>query len=275
MTFPSFPTSSVRGASSVREAFPVRETSSLRDAFAILAGLGGPFLAALLLLPLRASVTHTNLALLLVVVVVAVSALGNRFAGALAALSAAAWFDFFHTEPYQSFHIQGRADVETAVLLLVVGLVVSQLAARGRTLGRAALADASHLERLHGVTRLARHSTDADEVVQRVRRELVDVLDLQACRFVHGASTGDPARLEPDGSVTVPGWIWDLERQGWPYEEIELPAVVHGRSRGRYVLTPAPGAVPPPLEARLVAVDLAVQAAAALDGAPAPGAVRP
>ncbi|MFB7450142.1 DUF4118 domain-containing protein [Streptomyces sp. NPDC056194] len=268
MTFPSLSTSSVR------ETFTLHETFSARDVFAVLAGLVGPFLAALALLPLRASVTPTNLALLLVVVVVAVSALGNRFAGALAALSAAAWFDFFHTEPYQSFHIQDRADVETAVLLLAVGLIVSQLAARGRTLGRAALADATHLERLHGVTRLTRHGTDADEVVQRVRQELVDVLDLQTCRFVHGASTGDSARLEPDGSVTVPGWIWDLERQGWPYEEIELPAVVHGRSRGRYVMTPAPGAVPPPLEARLVAVDLAVQAAAALDGDPAPDAVR-
>ncbi|MFI8917298.1 DUF4118 domain-containing protein [Streptomyces sp. NPDC053513] len=247
---------------------------SARDTFAVVAGLVGPFLTALILLPLRASVTHTNLALLLVVVVVAVSALGNRLAGALAALSAAAWFDFFHTAPYQSFHIQDRADVETAVLLLAVGLLVSQLAVRGRTLGSAALADASHLERLHGVTRLARLSTSADEVVQRVRRELVDVLDLEGCRFAHGESTGGTARLEPDGSVTVSGWIWDLERQGWPYEEIELPAVVRGRSQGRYVMTPAPGAVPPSLEARLVALDLAVQAAAALDDAPAAAARR-
>ncbi|SED93635.1 hypothetical protein [Streptomyces sp. TLI_105] len=139
--------------------------------------------------------------------------------------------------------------------------------------GLAALADASRLERLHGVTRLTSLGAPADEVVQRVRQELVDILDLEACRFVYGGTTGGSARLEPDGSVTVPGWIRDLERQGWPYEEIELPAVVRGRSRGRYVMTPAPGSVRPPLEARLVAVDLAVQAAAALDDAPV-GAVR-
>jgi K+-sensing histidine kinase KdpD len=38
-----------------------------------------------------------------VVVVVAVAATGNRVAGALAALSAATWFDFFFTLPYPGF----------------------------------------------------------------------------------------------------------------------------------------------------------------------------
>ncbi|GGY11379.1 DUF4118 domain-containing protein [Streptomyces tanashiensis] len=89
--------------------------TSLRDAVAMSAAVLAPFLMGLALLPLRTSLSHTNLAL--VVVVVAVSALGNRFAGALAALSAVAWFDFFPTEPYRSFHLQDRADVETAVLL--------------------------------------------------------------------------------------------------------------------------------------------------------------
>ncbi|MFH8839039.1 DUF4118 domain-containing protein [Streptomyces sp. NPDC017868] len=237
----------------------------LRDTAAVAAGVLAPFAAALALLPLRTSVTHTNLALLLVVVVVAVSALGNRFAGALAALSAAAWFDFFHTVPYQSFHIQDRADAETAVLLLSVGLIVSQLAAYGRTMRRVAVSDATHLERLHGTTRLTRVSTSSDDVVRRVRQELVEVLELRACRFEYGMLIGRPPRLDPDGTVRVDGWIWDLEQQGWPDGEIELRAIVHGRYQGRFLMTPGPGSVPPPLEARLVAADLAAQAAAALD----------
>ncbi|MFE7512344.1 DUF4118 domain-containing protein [Streptomyces sp. NPDC057540] len=237
----------------------------LRDTVAVAAGVLAPLVAALVLLPLRTSVTHTNLALLLVVVVVAVSALGNRFAGALAALSAAAWFDFFHTEPYQSFHIQDRADVETAVLLLVVGSVVSQLAAYGRTMKRVAVTDATHLERLHGTTRLARSSTSSGDVVRRVREELVEVLELRTCRFEYGTLMGRPPRLDPDGTVKVDGWIWDLERQGWPEGETELRALAHGRYQGRFMMTPEPGSVPAPLEARLVAADLAAQAAAALD----------
>ncbi|MGW4700528.1 DUF4118 domain-containing protein [Streptomyces sp. NPDC004285] len=237
----------------------------LRDTVAVAAGVLAPLVAALVLLPLRTSVTHTNLALLLVVVVVAVSALGNRFAGALAALSAAAWFDFFHTEPYQSFHIQDRADIETAVLLLVVGSVVSQLAAYGRTMKRVAVTDATHLERLHGTTRLARSSTSSGDVVRRVREELVEVLELRTCRFEYGTLMGRPPRLDPDGTVKVDGWIWDLERQGWPEGETELRALAHGRYQGRFMMAPEPGSVPAPLEARLVAADLAAQAAAALE----------
>ncbi|MFB7591390.1 hypothetical protein [Streptomyces sp. NPDC056169] len=117
----------------------------------------------------------------------------------------------------QSFHIEDRADIETAVLLLVVGLIVSQLAARARTMKRVAVTDATHLERLHGTTRLARSGTSSsDDVVQRVRHELIDVLELRACRFEYGTLIGRPPRLDPDGTVKVDCWIWDLERQGWP-----------------------------------------------------------
>ncbi|MFD9868086.1 DUF4118 domain-containing protein [Streptomyces niveus] len=237
----------------------------LRDVAALAAGFVVPFATALVFQPFRSSVTHTNLALVFMVVVVAVSALGNRLAGAIAALSAAAWFDFFHTAPFQSFDISRRSDIETAVLLFVAGLIVSQLAARARVLKRVALTDASHLERLHGTTRLARSGVSSDEVVRRTRRELIEVLDLSACRFEYGALLGHPPRLDPDGTVRVADWIWDLERQGWPEGEIELRAEVRGRYQGRFMITPVPGSVPPSLEARLVAADLVAQAATALD----------
>jgi K+-sensing histidine kinase KdpD len=50
-------------------------------------------------------------ALVLVVVIVAVAANGHRLAGLLAALSAAAWFDFFLTAPHRmAWH--GMASVQ-------------------------------------------------------------------------------------------------------------------------------------------------------------------
>ena len=55
-----------------------------RDGIAIAAALVGPLAAAAILLPFRADWSNTNVALLLVVIVVAVAALGNRTAGALA-----------------------------------------------------------------------------------------------------------------------------------------------------------------------------------------------
>ena len=65
-----------------------------RDRAAIAAAVAAPLAAAAVLLPFRASWPNTNVALLLVVVVVSVAALGNRVAGAPAALGAAVWFDF-------------------------------------------------------------------------------------------------------------------------------------------------------------------------------------
>ncbi|MFI6722833.1 DUF4118 domain-containing protein [Streptomyces sp. R-74717] len=238
----------------------------LRDRIALAAALIGPFLAALVLAPFRTSMSGTNLALLLVVVVVAVSAIGNRWAGAVAALSSAAWFDFFLTQPYQRFSIAGTGDVETAVLLLVVGVAVSQLAARARRLRVITITDADHLARIHDTALLVQSATSPDAVVDHVRHQLVDLLHLQRCRFEYGSLLGQPPRLEQDGSAVVGHRRWDIDRDGWPEGEIELRASASGHYSGRFMLRPAPGTVPS-LQARLVAVALADHVGAALDTA--------
>jgi K+-sensing histidine kinase KdpD len=92
-----------------------------RRTIALLSGLAGPLLVTLAVLPFRDSVANTNAALLLAVVIVAVAAQGYRLPGVCAALSSGVWFDFLLTRPYQRFSIQDRTDVETTVLLLVVG----------------------------------------------------------------------------------------------------------------------------------------------------------
>ena len=120
-----------------------------RDSIAILAAVAAPLAAAAVLLPFRGSWSNTNVALLLVVVVVAVAAMGSRVAGALAAAGAAIWFDFFFTLPYYRFTIRSSADVTTAVLLLVTGIAVSQLAARVRQLKVVAITDAGYLAQIH------------------------------------------------------------------------------------------------------------------------------
>jgi hypothetical protein len=68
-------------------------------------------------------------ALILMLVVAAVATLSYRWVAVLTALSAAVWYVFFFTTPYQSFiHFSNADDIVTAGLLLVVGLAVSQLA---------------------------------------------------------------------------------------------------------------------------------------------------
>ena len=64
--------------------------------------------------------------------IVAAASTGLRSAGLVAALSSAAWFDFFLTEPYHGFAIPRPGDVETAVLLVLVGVAVTEIALWGR-----------------------------------------------------------------------------------------------------------------------------------------------
>jgi K+-sensing histidine kinase KdpD len=237
-----------------------------RDRLALAAGLVAPFLVALALVPLRTDLSRTNAALILVVVVVAVAALGSRAAGVLAALSAGAWFDFFLTRPYQTFDITASADIGTAVLLLIVGLVVSQLAARARRLEVITVTDAGYLARIHATADLVQSAKSADAVVDHVRGELNGLLGLRCCRFEYGTLIGQPPRLEQDGSLTAGRRHKAIGAEDWPEGEIELRAYGNGRYQGRFMLTPGTGRVPS-LQARLVAVTLADQTGAALDTA--------
>jgi hypothetical protein len=230
-----------------------------RDRAAIAAGLLLPLAVAAVLLPWRSSWSNTNVALLLVVAVVAVSAIGNRLAGVLAAVSAAAWFDFFFTLPYYRFTIARSADITTAVLLLVVGVTVSQLAARARRLQVIAITDARYLAEIHETAELTRTARSPDVVIDHVKNQLVGVLDLAGCRFEYGSLLGHPPRLEPDGSVMVGRHHYDVEDAGLPAEEIELRTFGNGQYLGRFMLKPKPESRPS-VQARLVAVTLADEA---------------
>jgi K+-sensing histidine kinase KdpD len=102
-----------------------------RNRLVMLAALIGPLVVSAGLVPFRDNFANTNAVLLLVLVIVAVAVSGNRVAGVVAALTVAVWFDFFLTRPYQTFVITDRNDVGTTVLLLAVGVGVTELAAWG------------------------------------------------------------------------------------------------------------------------------------------------
>lgn len=238
-----------------------------RDQAAIAAAVAGPLAMAAILLPWRASWANSNVALLLVVAVVAVAAIGNRLAGGLAAILAAIWFDLFYTVPYDRLSIRSSADVTTFVLLFLVGVAVSQLAARARRLNVLAVTDAGYLARIHGTAALSQTTPVPDVVVNHVREQLVDLLGLQACRFEYGALLGHPPRLEQDGRIRAGHGPLVHERQGVPGEEIELRAYSGGQYFGRFMMIPDPAARPS-LQARLTAVTLADLAGQALGARP-------
>ena len=227
-----------------------------RDRAAVAAAVTVPLALAALLLPWRGSWPNTNVALLLVVAVVAVACLGNRVAGALAAVSAAVWFDFFYTLPYDRLTISHSADVTTFVLLLAVGVTVSQLASWARRLKAVTVADAGYFARIVESAALTQAAGTPHDVVEHVRKHLISVLDLRDCRFEYGRLLGQPPRLEPDGSVLTRYGHWPVDESGLPPDEVELRTFSNGEYCGRFMMTPNSGSKPS-RRARLVAVALA------------------
>ena len=91
-----------------------------------------PLAVAAVLSLVRDQVSTAAGVLVLVLVVVAASSTGVRLAGFLAALSSGVFFDLFLTQPYGTLAVSNPDDVEALVLLLAVGLAVTDLALWGR-----------------------------------------------------------------------------------------------------------------------------------------------
>jgi K+-sensing histidine kinase KdpD len=234
-----------------------------RDHLAVAAALAAPLTLTVILVPFRTSFPNTDAALALMLVVVAVAATGYRLAGVLAAISAAVWFDFFLTRPYERFTINRAADIETTVLILVIGVAVTEIAVWGRRQHLAASRRAGYLEGINAAAEAVAAGGSPVTLADQVAGHLTRLLGLSSCRFEYGvAGLGRPARLQHDGRVMAGGRAWDTEREGWP-GDAELLAECQGILQGRFLLVPGPGSRPTP-EQRLVAVALADQVAAAL-----------
>ncbi len=236
-----------------------------RDRLAMLAGLVAPLALAAILVPFRTSFPNTDAALALILVVVAVAANGDRRAGVLAAVSAAAWFDFFLTRPYERFAITSRTDIETTVLLLVIGIAVTELAVWGRRQHAAASRRAGYLDGINTAAQAVAAGGSPSVLIEQVTGQLTPLLTLRSCRFEYGiAGIGQPARLRHDGTVTAKHRVWAVEAAGFPPDmDVELLVESGGVFRGRFLMTPE-HAARPTLEQRLLAVALADQVGAAL-----------
>jgi K+-sensing histidine kinase KdpD len=234
-----------------------------REHIAFLAAIVLPLGMAAILVPFRSSFANTASALILVAVIVAVAALGSRVSGFVAAISSTLWFDFFLTRPYEKVAITHRPDIEIAVSLFVVGIIVTELAARNRHHHATAAEEADYVGLIYDVSELVASGAPTPEVLERVRRELIGLLHLRAARYESASAERPMMRLGHDGQVLLGGRIWRVDRMGLPGPEIELLVQNRGKKLGRFVLTPTPGH-PVPYGRRVVAVALADQAGAAL-----------
>jgi hypothetical protein len=232
---------------------------------AALCGLILPLGVAAILVPFRTNFALPASALVLVLVVVAVGSFGDRLAGLVAALSAAAWFDFFLTKPYETFNITHRPDLQTEISLLVVGLAVTEIAARSRANRQEASEEADHIALIHEFTELVANGEPAEVVIHQGTVELASLLRLKDCRFETKMSDRHPTRIEHSGAVALGGLRWGAHRSGLPGREVELIVSYRGQTFGRFVMVPTPGA-PVSSDRLLVAAFIADQVGATLAG---------
>jgi K+-sensing histidine kinase KdpD len=238
------------------------------------AGLA-PVAVAALLVRVRGEIDHTNLALVLVVVVVLVAIVGGRGPGAVAAVLTTVSYDFFLTRPYTSFSIDSADDIETTIILLVIGILVGQLVVGARRHRRLASRGADEIARVHRVSELAASGAPVEELEQAVATELAELLGLRACRYEATPSGPALSRLERNGAISgATSRRFAGEEFALPEAGVELPVLGRGRERGRFVLTPDP-AEGASLEERVVAVALSDQFGAVLAAEPRPAEASP
>ncbi|MCU1362639.1 MAG: Osmosensitive channel histidine kinaselike protein [Acidimicrobiaceae bacterium] len=222
-----------------------------------------PLVVAAILVPFRGTFANAAAGMTLVVVIVAVAVGGNRFSGFLASVSSALWFDFFLTRPYDRFAISQRGNVETAVALLVVGLLVSELAARSRHFSRVSTEETTYVAMVRDLTEYANSAAASSLVIEWAIESLSELLNLRACHFDLHPSDPPMAQIQPDGDVVHVGMLWPTEEMGIPGPEAEIVCEWRGRTLGRFVITPTPGR-PIAREPRVVAALLASVVGASL-----------
>lgn len=181
-----------------------------------------PLVVCLVLSGFRDGVPAASAVLVLVLCVVAAAATGDRLAGVVAALSSALWFDFFLTEPFNRLIIDDPDDIQAAVLLLVIGVAVTELAIWGRRQQAQAARRSGYLDGvLSAAATVSAGASSADEVVPVVAAHIADVLGADTCRYVAGP-VRDPrvAVLDHEGVLTQHGHRRDVDRTGLPVDEL-------------------------------------------------------
>jgi K+-sensing histidine kinase KdpD len=225
-----------------------------------------PFVVCAGISAFRDQVPNSAAALALVVIIVAAAATGIRAAGLAAAASSALWFDVLLTQPFGRLAISDREDIETAVLLLAVGLATTELALWGRRQQAQASRTAGLLD---GLVITAQASAAGQRsphgLIADIARRITDALGLDQCQFQPGPAPYGVPVLHHDGTVTRGGAHIDVLRDGLPFDtEIALDVRVRGEHLGCYLLVAATRIVRPSLEQRRIAALLADQAAEAV-----------
>ena len=218
------------------------DTRDIDGTSAFTAGLGGILivLTAGLLGEVREDLGPANVALILTIMVVGCAALGGRFAGGLTGAVAALSFDFWHTAPYNTLRMDRAKDIETVVLLLIIGIVAGELThLRDRYREEKGESD-DLLETVLTVSHLIAGGASLDEVWRGVKEALSHEFGPVDCRFDPVGTDAPPLPRIASTGVLPRNSLRRFLGQGFelPVGGAEL-AVTHGRDPlGRIVVVP-------------------------------------
>lgn len=228
--------------------------------------IGGllPIVVAAAMVGVRGEIDATNVALVLVLLVVVTAAFGGRGPAALSAVIAALSYEFFFTRPFESLRIDRADDIETTLILLAIGLAVGQLAVHARHTRREVTRGRDELASMRRMAeRVAAGASDV-ELVDVAVTELTKLMSLVGCRFEVEATGPVLPVLERSGRIeSAYRRVGAGGELALPPLGVRLPVVGGGHQVGSLVLDPDP-VVGVTLEARVVAVALSDQLGAAL-----------
>ena len=188
----------------------------LRQLLELVAAIVLPVAVGAALVPFRSNIAPATAALAMAVAVSLIAALSNRLGGVVAAVAAALSFDFFFTKPYGSLSISSAPEIETAILMLVGGLIVGQLSARNRTNKELVVQTSDDFARIQAIAELMASGASAFEVVGAVGDELTGLLSLRSCRFERTFPEGPSPTIERNGDVSWGRFWWGFRTLGMP-----------------------------------------------------------
>lgn len=210
----------------------------------------------------RESMNQSTAAMVLVLTVVAAAATGDRVCGALAALAAAGSFDFFLTEPYYSLSIHQSDDLELAIVLVVVGLAVTEIALWGRRQEAAAQRRDGYIQ---GLTQLLDLPPDTSETARAaaISAAITRTLGADRSEWVAAHPSELDALVDADGDVTIGKRPLAVARAGLPAEGFTaVPVTRNGMPLGHFRVVASTRVARPTREQLRVAVLLADRMAA-------------
>ena len=220
-----------------------------------------PAVTAAATIPLRGS--HTGAAaVVLVLAVGVVAAIGTTGPALLAAVWAGVIFDLLLTKPYYRLAIYDGDDLSAAISLVVVGVIVGVLSSRLASLAARNIARRKELHQLVKFIQAADVASSIDELSEVLQAELTDLLGLASCDWSPDGQGGDGPWLLSTGSVMGPLAAMNPDRAVLP-EGLDLPVEAGPTRLGHLILSPQPGRRTS-IEERLTAATMATVFAGAV-----------